>query len=198
MEILATEKDFTVNIWRAFNEIDPNWKNYKGLVIGGTHSPERKDVEMKIERIKEARENNIPFLGICAGFEWCILEYARNVLGLKEADTQELNPNTPIPIIEKMPELRVGQKQVILYGQFTVQSFWHNYKMNLKYLPLFAKDWIWSVNQGEEIVDYMIYKPHWFFFISQFHPEYQSSKNNPHIILKDFLEAAKIWTRKFN
>lgn len=198
MEILAIEKDFTTNIIRSFDEIDGNWKSYSGLVIGGTHSPERQDVENKINQIKLARESNIPFLGICAGFEWAILEYARNVLKIKEADTQELNLYTPIPMIEKMPELRVGQRQVVLYGEFTVQSFWHNYKMNPKYIPLFVKDWVYSFNQSEEVMDFMVLKTNFFHLICQFHPEYQSSKDNPHPVLKDFLEATKIWTRRNN
>lgn len=191
MQVIESEGDFTTNVKKAFDEIDSDWQSYNGLVIAGRHFPSREDFEQKIFKIAYARENNLPYLGICYGFQLMIIEYARNVLGLKNANTQELDLYTHVPIIEKMKDLRVGQKQVILYGQFTLQSFWHNYKMNLKYLPLFAKDWIWSVNQGEEIVDYMALKKHWHFIGVQFHPEYQSSKDKPHLILKDFLEACK-------
>lgn len=185
MQIL---NDFNTSVKKALSEIDPGYEKLPGLVVCGTHNPTETDV--LIPEITVARVKRVPFLGICYGMQLAVIEYARNVLGIP-ADTQELDPDTEFPFIIKMPELRVGQKDAIIYGKFTTQSYWHNYKMNPKYLPLYAKDWHFSMNQGDEVVDMMVLKTHPHFVITQFHPEYQSEPDNPHIILSDFLEYAR-------
>src|SRR3990167_1004682 len=84
MEIL---NDFSTSVIRALSEIDKDWESYDGLVVCGTHSPH--DVEMMIDKIRQARESRRPFLGICFGHQLAAIEYARNVLGIKDATSQE-------------------------------------------------------------------------------------------------------------
>lgn len=141
MEILADERDFTTNIKRAFNGIDRNYTDYKGIVVAGTHTPD--GLDWKIGKIKEARENGIPFLGICHGHQLAAIEYARNVLGIKDATSEEFGTGTYV--VKKLPELKVGIHEV----DGRMESFWNNYEVDLP-------GWV---------------KPD-HFFTSQFHPEY--------------------------
>jgi CTP synthase len=79
-------------------------KAYDGIFVPYGFGP--RGTEGKIAAIKYARENNIPFLGICYGFQLATIEFARNVCGLKDANSTEINPSTPHPVIDLMPELR--------------------------------------------------------------------------------------------
>ena len=185
MELLAKEKDFYTNIVRALDEIDKKWRKYNGLIIGGTHEPE--DNEEKIKAIQKARENNVPFLGICAGMQLMCVESARHVLNIKNADSREVNMRTQNPIIVKMPELRVGIKRV----NGRLESHWHNYTFNNNYLDLF-KAFGYEFVMTDNIVEEIKYPRHPYFVGVQYHPEYQSIKGDPHQILKDFLYAAKL------
>ena len=153
MELL---NDFTVSVEKALEEINSNWRNYDGLIIAGTHSPH--DVEMMIDKIREARETGRPFLGICFGHQLAAIEYARNVLRIKDATSEEFGQGTFV--VKKLPELKVGLKDG--------ESYWNNYEVDLP---------------GWE-------KPKNFITV-QFHPEYQSSKQRPHPILKEFLKCSK-------
>ena len=153
MELL---NDFTVSVEKALEEINSNWRNYDGLIIAGTHSPH--DVEMMIDKIREARETGRPFLGICFAPQLAAIEYARNVLPIKDATSEEFGQGTFV--VKKLPELKVGLKDG--------ESYWNNYEVDLP---------------GWE-------KPKNFITV-QFHPEYQSSKQRPHPILKEFLKCSK-------
>ena len=153
MEIL---NNFNTSVIKALSEIDKDWESYDSLVICGTHSPH--DVEMMIDKIREARETGRPFLGICFGHQLAAIEYARNVLGIKDATSEEFGQGTFV--VKKLPELNVGLKDG--------ESYWNNYEVDL---------------QGWE-------KPKNFITV-QFHPEYQSSKERPHPILKEFLKCSK-------
>ena len=101
MEIL---NDFNTTVKKALEEIDPNYQDYPGLVICGTHSPH--DVEQMIEKIREAREYGTPFLGICFGHQLAAIEYARNVLGIKDATSEEFGKGNFV--VYKLPQLNVG------------------------------------------------------------------------------------------
>ena len=202
MVILASKEDFTTSLEKALYEIDPRWESFNGLIVAGSHTPE--NVEEKIEKITEARRNNIPFLGICLGFQLMVIAYARSALGKIKANSTEIDPNTNFPIVVKTNKLRVGLKPTMdLWGNSTAESFWHNYKINNEYLNLFVKDWkfsqVYDSDLGESLVDYMLYKPSIdndsIHMGTQFHGEYQSSKEKPHWVLKSFLEVAKINTK---
>ena len=152
MELL---NDFQTSVRKAFNEIDPAWESYDGLVVCGTHNP--RNVEGMIEKIRYARENYRQFLGICFWHQLAAIEYARNVLGIKDATSEEFGKGTFV--VKKLPELNVGLKNG--------ESYWNNYEVAIE----------WE-------------KPE-HFTTCQFHPEYQSSKENPHPILVKFLELCK-------
>ncbi len=161
MELL---NDFSVSVAKALNEIDPKWREYNGLVICGTHSPH--DVEHMIERIKTAREEETPFLGICFGHQLAAVEYARNVLGIKNATSEEFGKEGA-NIVYKLPQLKVGW--------YNGESYWNNFEV----VPAILEIW----DKPEQ------------FITCQYHPEYQSHKNNPHPLLVKFLDICKNQTK---
>src|SRR3990167_9831376 len=147
MELL---NDFQTSVRKAFNEIDPAWESYDGLVVCGTHNP--RNVEGMIEKIRYARENYRQFLGICFGHQIAFIEYCRNVLGIKDATSEEFGKGTFV--VKKLPKLKVGIHQV----DGSMESFWNNYEIdeNIKW-----------------------YKPK-HFLTTQFHPEY--SEKHPLLV----------------
>lgn len=138
---------FQTSVRRALDEIDINWPRYRGLIICGTHSPEEVDVEMLISKIKLARELEIPFLGICFGHQLAAIEYARNVLGIKDAVSEEWGVGTFI--VKKMPQLNVGLKDG--------ESYWNNYEVNL---PNWEKPKNFFTSQFHPEYESSIDKPH--------------------------------------
>src|SRR3989339_1800464 len=98
MEIIG---DFNTSVKKALDETDNNWENYDGLVVCGTHSPH--DTETIIDRIREARGNNIPFYGECFGHQLACIEWARNVMGIKNATSEEFGQG--VFVVKKRPEL---------------------------------------------------------------------------------------------
>ena len=144
-------------------EIDPKWNSYQGLIICGTHSP--KEWEEQIEKIKEAREKGLPYLGICFGHQLAFIEWCRNVLHMLDATSEEWGKENFV--VKKREEgLNVGLKNG--------ESFWNNFEVN-EYL---SSKWKKANN----------------FITVQYHPEYQSSKKKPHPILVNFLKYAKEYT----
>lgn len=156
MEILG---DFQTTVRKALTEIDPKWQEYDGLIICGSHTP--KDVEHILSRIRNYRENRLPILGICYGHQLCAIEYARNVLGITYAMSEEFGMGTFI--VKKRPALKVGWHEG--------ETWWSYYDVD----PKFLKDW--------KKPDNMITAP--------FHPEYQSSYWKPHPLLVEFIEICK-------
>lgn len=114
MEIIS---DFQTSVHKALKEIDPNYEQYDGLVVCGTHTPH--DTEMMIEKIREARENKTPALLICFGHQLGAIEYSRNVLGIKDATSKEFGKGTFV--VKKRPELKVG-----LHNG---ETWWSNYEV---------------------------------------------------------------------
>jgi len=154
--------DFQTTVFKTLLEIDHNYDKYKGLVICGTHN--QKDIAMMLENIKTARENKIPTLLICAGHQLGAIEYARNILGIKEATSEEFGePGTFV--IKKRPELKVGLHEG--------ESWWSNFEVIPDVEEKYLKD----------LPDNFISVP--------FHPEYQSSKEKPHPLLVKFLNLCR-------
>lgn len=154
--------DFQTTVKKALAEIDPNYDKLPGLVICGTHSP--KNVEHLINKIQEAREQEIPTLLICFGHQLGAIEYARNVLEIEDATSEEFfdwsgyddaTHGLPYFAVRKRPELKVGLHEG--------ETWWSNFDV--------AIDW--------EIPEHFVSVP--------FHPEYQSSKDNPHPLLVKFI-----------
>lgn len=176
MEIIG---GFQTSVRKALGEIDPNFEKYRGLVICGRHAPDKKTAEEEILRMEEARLSGIPTLGICWGLQVMMIEYARNVWKIKDATSEELDADSANAIIVKMPQLRVGIKDV--GGR--MESHWHNYRIQ----EISALEMDFVVLRSEEIVEQMRLKAHPFYVGTQFHPEYQSSVDHPHPLLVDFL-----------
>lgn len=110
---------FQTSVKKALDEIDINWPKYRGLIICGTHNPE--DTERLIDKIKIARELNLPYLGICFGHQIAAIEYARNVLGIKDATSEEFGEGTFV--VKKRQDLKVGLHDG--------ESYWNNYEVVL-------------------------------------------------------------------
>lgn len=113
--------DFSTSVEKAFVEIDPKWRDYEGLVICGTHTPH--DVEEMINEIKVAREGGLSTLLICAGHQMGAIEYARNVLGIRDATSEEFGEGTFV--VKKRPELKVGLHEG--------ESWWSNYDVVIEW-----------------------------------------------------------------
>ncbi|TVQ14913.1 MAG: CTP synthase [Bacteroidetes bacterium] len=167
--------------------------------------------EGKIAAIKYARTEKIPFLGICLGMQCATIEFARNVLGMKDAHSTEMVPSTPHPVIDIMEE----QKKVSLKGgtmrlgayecklkndtrayniyskQFISERHRHRFEFNNKYLELFEnKGMIASgINPGSNLVEIVELTDHPWFVGVQFHPEYKSTVASPHPLFVDFVKA---------
>ena len=114
--------DFNTTVKKALSEIDSNWESYQGVVICGTHTPLIYEVEKQLEIIQNARIIGIPLLGICFGHQLVAIEYARNVLGIKDATSEEFGKGTFV--VKKREE---GLKVGLINGE----SYWNNYEVDL-------------------------------------------------------------------
>ncbi|MES2487873.1 MAG: CTP synthase, partial [Bacteroidota bacterium] len=170
-------------------------------------------IEGKIETVRFARENNIPFLGICLGMQMAVIEYARNVLGWKEANSTEMNEHTPHPVINIMEEqktitdkggtMRLGAWKCDLTEGTLASSIYagakeikerhrHRYEFNSEYLDELTKAGLTpsGVNPDTGLVEVIEIKKHPFFIGVQYHPEYKSTVANPHPLFVAFVKAA--------
>lgn len=168
-------------------------------------------LEGKIETVKFARENNIPFFGICLGMQVAVIEFARNVLGHPKANSTEMDPDTPFPIIALMEEqknleqmggtmrlgsypcdLKKGSKSAQAYGRLKIQErHRHRYEFNNNYLKEMEDDGMVAagVNPETKLVEIIEIKNHPWFVGTQFHPEYKSTVLNPHPLFVKFITA---------
>lgn len=151
--------DFSTSVRKALGEIEPNYEALTGLVVCGTHN--QQNVPEMLEIIRTAREDNTPALLICAGYQLGAIEYAQNVLGIKDATSEEFGEGTFV--VKKRPELKVGLHDG--------ESWWSNYEVD----PELEMAW--------EIPENWVATP--------FHPEYQSSKDYPHPKLVKFINLCK-------
>jgi CTP synthase len=157
--------------------------------------------EGKIAAIKFARENDIPFLGICYGFQLAVIEFARNVCGLKDANSSEIDPNTPHPVIDLMPEqrgveykgatMRLGAHKVIIepgtmaYELYkrdeTYERHRHRFEVNLDYMDILKKNGLNFSGKSKDgrRMEILEFHGNYFFFASQFHGEFKSRPARP-------------------
>lgn len=172
-------------------------------------------IEGKIKAVNYARTNNIPFLGICLGMQMAVIEYSRNVLGLKDASSTEMNPDTPVPVISLMEEqksitdkggtMRLGAWDCNLTEGSLVQKVYngvseiserhrHRYEFNNKYKSqLEAAGLIASgTNSKTNLVEIVELKNHPWFIGVQYHPEYKSTVASPHPLFVGFVKAALV------
>ncbi len=186
-------------------------KDFDGILIAPGFG--HRGIEGKIQAVKYARENKIPFFGICLGMQCAVIEFARNVLKLKNAHSTEMDPKTPYPVIDLMEEqknivalggtMRLGAypckiidknsitakiyKQEVIYERHR-----HRYEFNNEYLEKFSEYGMKAVgiNPESNLVEIMELKNHPWFIGVQFHPEYKSRVLNPHPLFIDFIKAA--------
>ena len=179
------------------------------LVPGGFGS---RGIEGKILAANYARTHGIPYLGICLGMQIAIIEFARNVLGMQGANSAEINPETPFPLIDILPEkknisdlggtLRLGQypcilneesKSYQLYGEKEIfERHRHRYEVNNDYRDsLLEGGMIFAGTSPDNHIVEMIELPeHPWFVACQFHPEFKSRPNKPHPLFRGFVTAA--------
>lgn len=168
--------------------------------------------EGKISAIRYAREHGVPFLGLCLGMQMAIVEFARHVIGWKDAHSAELNPDTAHPMIHLMPDqngvtdlggtLRLGSypcvldkssKAYELYGQETIyERHRHRYEVNNTYREDLQRAGmvLSGVSPDGRIVEMIELKSHPYFMATQAHPELKSRPNRPHPLFRGFVAAA--------
>ena len=169
-------------------------------------------IEGKIISIEYARVNDIPFLGICLGMQMAVIEYARNVIGLKNANSTEMDIHTKHPVISLMEDqvnvekkgatMRLGSwKCEISKGTLTHDIYKknvikerhrHRYELNFKYIESLTKSGmvLCGKNPETDLVEIIELPNHRWFIGVQFHPEYQSTVDKPHPLFKSFIKAA--------
>jgi CTP synthase len=181
----------------------------KGIIVAPGFG--ERGIEGKITAIKYARENNLPFFGICLGMQCAVIEFARNVLGLQGAHSKEMNINTPFPVItimenqknvtEKGGTMRLGAYKCNLsknskafesYNRAEIsERHRHRYEFNNEYLSNFEQaGMIASGINPEGLVEIVEVANHPWFVGVQFHPEYKSTVENPHPLFVNFVKAA--------
>ncbi|MFC3563663.1 CTP synthase [Pedobacter jamesrossensis] len=175
-------------------------------------------IEGKIDTIKFVRENNIPFFGICLGMQCAVIEYGRNVLGLKGAHTVEIEENAENPVINMMEEqkkitnkggtmrlgsypcdIKKGTKAFAIYGkQHINERHRHRYEFNNDYLKQYEEAGMIAsgINPESGLVEIVELKNHPFFVGGQFHPELKSTVANPHPLFVKFVAAAMEYAKK--
>jgi CTP synthase len=157
--------------------------------------------EGKIASVRFARENDMPFLGTCYGFQLAVIEFARNVCGLKDANSTEINPNTPHPVIDLMPEqrgietkgatMRLGAHKVIFEKETLAYRLYqstdayerhrHRYEVNLQYMEILTKNGLCFTGKSADgrRMETLELPCNYFFFASQFHGEFKSRPGRP-------------------
>lgn len=185
-------------------------KGMGGILIPGGFGT--RGIEGKIQAIRIARENNIPFLGICLGLQCAVIEFARNVCGLKGANTTEIEKDTPHPVVCLMEEqekvvdlggtMRLGAwpctlaketRAISAYGaQKISERHRHRYEVNNKYRADFEKYGLIlsGISPDGNLVEMVELKNHPWFVACQFHPELKSQPLAPHPLFKAFVGAA--------
>ncbi len=181
-----------------------------GILVPGGFGD--RGIEGKISAIRYARENNIPFLGLCLGMQMAIVEFARHVIGYEDAHSVELDPNTTHPMIHLMPDqdgvediggtLRLGSYPCILdkntkayelYGEETIhERHRHRYEVNNDYREVLRQSGMTlsGISPDGRIVEMIELKDHPFFLATQAHPELKSRPNRPHPLFRGFVVAA--------
>ncbi|QLC50518.1 CTP synthase (glutamine hydrolyzing) [Methanolobus zinderi] len=180
---------------------------YDGILVPGGFG--ERGIEGKIMAIRYARENDIPYLGLCLGMQLSVIEFARNVVGLQNANSTEFDENTPYPVIDLLPEqenvvdmgatmrlgdyeasLKAGSLAETIYGSsIIVERHRHRYEVNPNYVDrIEAKGMIFSGKNRNrmEIAEIPDKK---FFFGSQFHPEFKSRPGRPSPPFKAFIQS---------
>lgn len=179
------------------------------LVPGGFGE---RGVEGKLRAVQYARENKIPFFGICLGMQCIVIEYARNVLGFKDAHSAEIRPETEYPLIDLMPEqkdidemggtMRLGaypcklKTNTLAFEAYKDELIYerhrHRYEFNIEYMQQITNaGLVFSGMSPDGMLAEIVELPHLDWFVaSQFHPEFKSRPDKPHPLFKGLIDAA--------
>lgn len=203
--------DCKVNVEWIHSESITNDEQQLGHLDGILVAPGfgERGIEGKIKAVQYARTQNIPFFGICLGMQIAVIEFARNVLGMQNADSIEMNANTPFPVISLMEEqkhitdmggtMRLGAYPCELSKESKVFKAYnktkiserhrHRYEFNNDYLKEFeSKGMIATgINPDNGLVEIVEIPEHKWFVGTQFHPEYKSTVLNPHPLFVSFI-----------
>jgi len=189
-------------------------KNYDGIIVPGGYGS--RGVRGKILAIQYVREQKIPYLGLCYGMQLATIEFARNLAGMNNAHTTEINPKTPYPVICLMEEqkdllkikgygetqrlgayaCRLLKKNTVAakaYGQRQVRErHRHRYELNNKYRDRLIKKGlvVSGINPKRDLVEIIELSDHPFFVGTQFHPEFKSRPLRPHPLFLEFIKQA--------
>ncbi|MFC7391883.1 CTP synthase [Scopulibacillus cellulosilyticus] len=190
--------------------VEEQLSDVNGILVPGGFGD--RGIEGKIAAIKYARENRVPFLGICLGMQLASIEFARHVLGLQGAHSSEIDPSTPYPIIDLLPEQREiedmggtlrlglypckvkeGTKAYEAYQEPVIyERHRHRYEFNNEYREAMEeKGFVFSgLSPDDRLVETIEIKDHPWFVASQFHPEFKSRPTRPEPLFKGFVGAA--------
>ena len=193
------------------NNIAERLKNLDGILVAPGFG--ERGIEGKIMAIKYVRENNIPFFGICLGLQCAVIEYGRNVLGLKRAHSTEMNNKTPFPVINLMEEqksiiqkggtMRLGSYQCQIATKSNASKAYktksinerhrHRYEFNNDFLKQYEDSGFIATGKNPQtgLVEIMEIKDNLWFTGVQFHPELKSTVENPHPLFVDFVKACR-------
>ncbi len=188
-------------------------KSFDGIIIPGGFGS--RGIEGKIKAIEYCRKNKIPYFGLCYGMQLACIEFARNVAGLKDAHTTEIDPKTKNPVIDMIPEQKILMKEkhyggsmrlgaypcklvkgtcaFKAYGQEMIsERHRHRFEFNNDYRDILTKKGlvISGVNPERDLVEIIELKDHPFFVGTQFHPEFTSRPIKSHPLFKEFIRAA--------
>lgn len=192
------------------DNVDKYLKDADGILVPGGFGD--RGIEGKITAIRYARERKVPFLGICLGMQLAVIEFARNVLNYKDANSTEFNEKTQHPVIDILPEqkevedkggtMRLGQYPCLLkegtkafqaYNQEQIRErHRHRYEFNNNYREIMEKNGlrISGIYAEKDLVEIIELIEHPWFVASQFHPEFKSRPNRAHPLFNDFVGAS--------
>ncbi|MDR7427130.1 MAG: CTP synthase [Armatimonadota bacterium] len=191
-------------------EVDAHLSAFDGVAVCPGFGA--RGVEGKVKAIRFARENRVPFLGICYGMQWAVVEFARHVCGLQGANTTEVDPATPHPVIDLLPEqkgvtekggtMRLGaypcrlapsSRAAEAYGVMEVQErHRHRYELNNSYRTVLEAGGmrITGIYPAKQLAEIIELPDHPWFVGTQFHAEYRSRPTRPHPLYRAFVGAA--------
>ena len=190
--------------------VNEKLKNLDGVIVAPGFG--ERGIQGKIDAIKYVRENNIPFLGICLGMQMAVVEYARNVVGLVNANSTEMDENSSAPVISIMEEqktieakggtMRLGSWKCQLQKNSLVETIYnkemieerhrHRYEFNDHYREKIASAGLIpsGINPETGLVEVVEIPDHPWFIGVQYHPEYKSTVLKPHPLFVNFIAAA--------
>ena len=187
------------------------FKNSKGIIVPGGFG--NRGIEGMIKAITYARENNIPYLGLCLGMQLSVIEFARNVCGIEDANSTEFDPMCKNPIIDLMSDqksvvnmggtLRLGnyecslKKDTLAYSDYKkdkiLERHRHRYEFNNEYKDVLEKHGLVFSGKNDQanLVEIIELPKHKHFIACQFHPEFKSRPTRPHPLFDSFIKASK-------